>query len=88
MALSQIGQADEGLEQESLRSDLESVLGVLNDREREILRLSFGLGRPAMTLEEISDSMELTRERVRQIKMKAIHKLASPGIKRRLAQYL
>ena len=80
--------ADEGLEQESLRSDLESALAVLSEREREILRLSFGLGRPAMTLEEISDNMELTRERVRQIKMKAIHKLASPRVKQRLAQYL
>ena len=80
--------ADEGLEQESLRGDLESALAILNEREREILRLSFGLGRPAMTLEEISDNMELTRERVRQIKMKAIHKLASPRVKLRLAQYL
>ena len=80
--------ADEGLEQESLRSDLESALNVLGEHEREIIRLSFGLGRAAMTLEEISDSMDLTRERVRQIKMKAIRKLSSPGVKRQLAQYL
>lgn len=79
---------DEGLEKESLRSDLEAAMAVLDEREREILKLSFGLGRTAMTLEEIGDSMELTRERVRQIRMKAIRKLSSPRVKRRLVQYL
>ena len=80
--------ADRGLENESLREDLSTVMAVLNEREREVLTLSFGLGCPARSLEEISEGMRLTRERVRQLRMKAIHKLSSPKIRSRLAQYL
>ena len=80
--------ADGGLEQESLREDLASVMAVLNERERQVLTLSFGLGCQARSLEEISEGMSLTRERVRQLKMKAIHKLSSPRVRGRLAQYL
>ena len=79
---------DRELERESLRSDLKEILDVLPDRERRILELSFGLGCQARTLEEISDDLELTRERVRQLKMKALRKLNSPKIRSRLAQYL
>lgn len=77
---------DRELEMESLRSDLRSVMTVLSPRERRILELSFGLGCQAKTMEEISDDLELTRERVRQLKMKAIHKLSR--VRGRLAQYL
>jgi RNA polymerase primary sigma factor len=77
---------DRELEMESLRSDLRSVMTVLSPRERLILELSFGLGCQAKTMEEISDDLELTRERVRQLKMKAIHKLSR--VRGRLAQYL
>ena len=73
---------------ESLRGDIESVMGILNERERHVLRLCFGIGCPEMSLEDIGESLSLTRERVRQVKMKAIHKLSLPNVKARLAQYL
>ena len=80
--------ADKELENESLRNDIEMVMAVLNEREREVLKLSFGIGCQAQSLEEIGENMDLTRERVRQLKMKAIHKLSSPKVRSRLAQYL
>ena len=80
--------ADEGLENESLRKDIEMVMAVLNEREREVLKLSFGIGCQARSLEEIGSDLDLTRERVRQLKMKALHKLSSPMVRSRLAQYL
>ena len=80
--------ADKELEKESLRNDILSVMGVLNERERRVLSLCFGLGCHAMTLEEIGENLDLTRERVRQLKMKAIRKLSSPKVRSRLAQYL
>lgn len=80
--------ADKELETESLRKDIEMVMAVLNEREREVLKLSFGIGCQAQSLEEIGENMDLTRERVRQLKMKAIHKLSSPKVRSRLAQYL
>lgn len=80
--------ADKGLDNESLSKDLSAVLAILPDRERTILTLSFGLGCQAMTLDEISEYLELTRERVRQLRMKAIRKLSTPRIKSKLAQYL
>ena len=80
--------ADKELEKESLRNDILSVMGVLNERERRVLSLCFGLGSQAMTLEEIGENLDLTRERVRQLKMKAIRKLSSPKVRSRLAQYL
>lgn len=81
-------QADGALEQESLQSDIASAMVVLNERERNILKLSFGLGCAQMTMEEISEVMSLTRERVRQLKIKAIRKLSTSAIRARLAQYL
>lgn len=81
-------QADSGLQRESLRSDIQRVMMVLSAREREIVSLAFGLGCQEMTLEEIGEKLDLTRERVRQLKEKAIRKLARPGIKNRLTQYL
>ena len=80
--------ADKELEDESLRKDIEMVMAVLNEREREVLKLSFGIGCQAQSLDEIGENMDLTRERVRQLKMKAIHKLSSPKVRSRLAQYL
>ena len=80
--------ADKELENESLRKDIETVMTVLNEREREVLKLSFGIGCQAQSLEEIGENMDLTRERVRQLRMKAIHKLSSPKVRSRLAQYL
>ncbi len=81
-------QADGALEQESLQNDINTAMVVLEPRERDILKLSFGLGCAQMTMEEISELLSLTRERVRQLKMRAIRKLSIPAIRARLAQYL
>ena len=67
--------ADNGLNQESLALEVSRVLSQLPSREREILKMFFGIGYPEMTLEEIGTRVELTRERVRQIKEKAIRHL-------------
>lgn len=67
--------ADSSLTQESLSKEVNRALEQLNPRERDILKMFFGIGCQEMTLEEISAKFELTRERVRQIKEKAIMKL-------------
>lgn len=79
--------ADDPLSKESLRTDLETVLLVLNKRERDIVRMAYGLGCQEMTLEEIGSRFDLTRERVRQVKEKAIRKMSSPKVRQRLVQY-
>ncbi len=67
--------ADSTLNQESLAKEVDRALKQLYDREREILKMFFGIGCPEMTLEEIGAKFDLTRERVRQIKEKAIRRL-------------
>ncbi|GAB1251303.1 RNA polymerase sigma factor RpoD/SigA [Porphyromonas miyakawae] len=68
--------ADRDLMQSSLNTEIDRVLSTLSDREAEIVRMFFGVGQyPEMTLEEIGEHFDLTRERVRQIKEKAIRKL-------------
>ena len=69
--------ADASLNQESLSKEVERALSQLQEREREILKMFFGIGGQEMTLEEIGEKFDLTRERVRQIKEKAIRKLKS-----------
>ena len=65
---------------ESARVQLESALGTLEERELRIIRLYFGLdGNEALTLEEIGDMMNLTRERIRQLKERALSKLRHPS---------
>jgi len=67
---------DETLMDESLKIDIERALSMLHPREAEITRLYFGIGREhPLTLEEIGQRFNLTRERVRQIKEKALRKL-------------
>lgn len=78
---------DESVDRESLRTDIDQVLMVLNTRERDIIRLAFGLGCQELTLEEIGDRYDLTRERVRQVKEKAICKLSRSEVCTRLIQY-
>jgi RNA polymerase primary sigma factor len=73
--------ADKGLMAESLSKEIERALSTLTDREREIIRLFFGIGCREMTLEEIGDKFGLTRERVRQIKERAIRRLRQSGSK-------
>ena len=67
--------ADASLNQESLSKEVDRALRQLYDREREILKMFFGIGCQEMTLEEIGAKLDLTRERVRQIKEKAIRRL-------------
>ena len=67
--------ADRGLINESLSTEISRALATLTPREEDILRKFFGIGVPEKTLEEIGDELGLTRERVRQIKEKAVRKL-------------
>lgn len=67
--------ADAALNQESLSKEVDRALKQLHEREREILKMFFGIGCQEMTLEEIGSKFDLTRERVRQIKEKAIRRL-------------
>ena len=72
-----------------LKEDIEDALNTLEPREREVVRLYFGLGEvTTMTLEEIGVQFRLTRERVRQIKERALAKLRSPKRARRLMPYM
>ena len=67
---------DRILMHESLRTEIERALETLTQREADVVRLYFGLGNQhPMTLEEIGETFDLTRERVRQIKEKAIRRL-------------
>jgi len=72
-----------------LKEQLDEVLATLNDRERKVLRLRFGLedGR-SRTLEEVGKEFNVTRERIRQIEAKALRKLRHPSRSRRLKDYL
>ena len=67
--------ADNLLVNESLSREIDRALSTLSDREKEIIQMFFGIGMQEMTLEEIGDKFGLTRERVRQIKEKAIRRL-------------
>ena len=80
--------ADRGLINESLSTEINRALATLTPREADILRKFFGIGTPEKTLEEIGDELHLTRERVRQIKEKAIGKLNSGQRSHILMTYL
>ena len=60
---------------ESLAREIDRALATLTDRESEIIKMFFGITYQEMTLEEIGENFGLTRERVRQIKEKAIRRL-------------
>ena len=66
---------DNLMEKESLSSDLEAALSRLGEREAQVLKMLFGIGRNEMTAEEVANSLNLTRERVRQIKERALRRL-------------
>ena len=71
---------DADILRESARVQLETALSTLEERELRIIRLYFGLdGNEALTLEEIGDMMNLTRERIRQLKERALSKLRHPS---------
>ena len=80
--------ADRGLINESLATEVERALEILTERERDIIRYFFGIGCSEMTLEEIGEKFDLTRERVRQIKEKAIRKLRQSTRSQTLKTYL
>ena len=80
---------DNSLMKESLKNEITNVLSTLNAREAEVIRLSFGIGRnQKATLAEIGDRFNLTRERIRQIKEKALRKLRGSKRGDRLKAYL
>ena len=79
---------DHALLSESLATDIERALSRLNEREQEVVKLFFGVGCREMTLEEIGDKFGLTRERVRQIKEKALLHLRRNPASVTLKQYL
>ena len=80
--------ADRGLVNESLNKEIERALSTLAQREKEIIKSFFGIGCQEMTLEEIGERFGLTRERVRQIKEKAIRKLKTTSRSKLLKSYL
>jgi len=81
--------ADGSLMSESLHHEIERALATLDDREREIIKMTFGIGLPSgLTLAEISEKFYLTRERVRQIREKAIGKLRKQSTNKILKTYL
>jgi RNA polymerase primary sigma factor len=80
---------DKELLHESLRTEIERALETLTPREADVIRLYFGLGNQhPMTLEEIGETFDLTRERVRQIKEKAIRRLKHTSRSKILKTYL
>jgi RNA polymerase primary sigma factor len=80
---------DTGLLYESLRKEIERAVSTLTQREADVIRLYFGLnGSHPMTLEEIGEKFDLTRERVRQIKEKAIRRLKHTSRSKILKTYL
>lgn len=80
--------ADRVLINESLSKEIERALSTLSDREHDIVKKFFGIGVAEMTLEEIGDEFGLTRERVRQIKEKAIRRLRQSSKSKLLKSYL
>ncbi|MBM3168585.1 MAG: RNA polymerase sigma factor RpoD/SigA [Bacteroidota bacterium] len=80
---------DDGLMNDSLRKEVQRALSTLTQREADVITLYFGLnGEHAMTLEEIGEKFNLTRERVRQIKEKAIRRLRHTSRSKTLKPYL
>lgn len=80
--------ADRSLINELLLTEINRALEILSEREREIIKMFFGIGYVEMTLEEIGDKFGLTRERVRQIKEKAIRRLRQNSKNKLLKSYL
>jgi RNA polymerase primary sigma factor len=80
---------DESLMRESLGSEIQRSLASLSDKERDVINMYYGIGMShGLTLEEIGDKFDLTRERVRQIKEKAIRRLRHTARSRLLKAYL
>jgi RNA polymerase primary sigma factor len=80
--------ADRQLVMESLQAEIKQALRILNERERNVVEAFFGINGPELTLEEIGEKYGLTRERVRQIKEKAIRRLREGTKNKMLKAYL
>jgi RNA polymerase primary sigma factor len=80
--------ADRELMHESLTREIDRALSTLTERERDIIKSVFGIEQPELTLEEIGEKFALTRERVRQIKEKAIRRLRHNSRSKLLRGYL
>lgn len=80
--------ADKSLVLESLRAEINTALQALNERESNVIEAFFGINQPEMTLDEIGTKYGLTRERVRQIKEKAIRRLRNSTKNKILKAYL
>lgn len=80
--------ADNTLIDESLATEIDRALSTLTERERVIIKNSFGIGAEEISLEEIGEKFNLTRERVRQIREKAIKRLRTTNRSNLLKQYL
>ena len=80
--------ADRSLVNESLSREIDRALSTLTEREKDIIQMFFGINTQEMTLEEIGDKFGLTRERVRQIKEKAIRRLRQNSRSKLLKSYL
>jgi RNA polymerase primary sigma factor len=80
--------ADKSLVNESLSREIDRALSTLSEREKQIVEMFFGINHQEMTLEEIGDKFNLTRERVRQIKEKAIRRLRNNSKSKLLKSYL
>lgn len=78
---------DEEMEKESLSSDLDAALSCISEREQTVLKMLFGIGHPEMTAEEVANSLNLTRERVRQIKERALRRLRENADIKMLKKY-
>jgi RNA polymerase primary sigma factor len=80
----------ENVMQEDFRKQIDEVLQHLNEREREVIKMRFGLmeDKSERTLEEIGQELKVTRERVRQIESSAIKKLRHPNIGKLLKKYM
>ena len=79
---------DNNMERESLSKDLEAALSTLSEREQQVLKMLFGIGCNEMTAEEVANSLSLTRERVRQIKERALRRLRDDANINILTKYL
>jgi RNA polymerase primary sigma factor len=81
--------ADKSLIMESLQQEIERTLDTLSEREKEIIKLYFGIGmNHGLTIDEIGEKFDLTRERVRQIKEKALKRLRQSTRSKLLRTYL
>lgn len=87
-ALSDAASTDNQLDLESLHKEIERILETLDERDRKVIRAFYGIGEPELTLEEIGVKYNLTKERVRQIREKAIRKIRHNTKNQLLKSYL